>query len=108
MLDYKLELKTVEGCKGYVILKVPSMKERLMLLKEAGITGKDDAAGLDTLIQMMDKVSLFVKEVDLKVDGHEFKELESLGHYDFGMAAYTEIAGVVMNGIPRGKSLPAK
>jgi hypothetical protein len=107
VVDYKLEIVSVEGMSGYVILKVPSMKERLQMLKESGISGVSDGAGLETLIKMMDKLGDFVKEVNLKYEEYEFGDLETLGHYAFGMAAYTEIASVIMNGIPAGKKLAA-
>lgn len=103
MLEYKMEIKSVEGMRGHVTLAVPSMKERLKLLKESGLTGKAEDASLDTLIDMMDNVSVFVKSIDLKYEQYEFKDIESLGYYDFGMAAYNEIAGVILNGIPAGK-----
>lgn len=102
MLEYKHEVTSVEGMAGHVIVRVPSMKERLVLLKEAGVNGKEDA-GLDVLIGMMDKVSLFVKEVDLKMGDYEFKDLDAIGHYAFGMTVYNEVAAIIMNGIPAGK-----
>lgn len=106
MLEYKLEIngkeEGLEGVKGYVVLRVPSAKERLNMMKESNLTGAD-SVGLEQVIELMDKLSGYVKEVNVSKGDVECKDLETLGYYDFGTAVTNKVSAIIMGGIPTGK-----
>jgi hypothetical protein len=108
MLDYKLEISGIDEVSGHVIVKVPSMKERLKLLKDAGVNDKNSELGMDLVIQMMDRVSEFVKSAEIKVGDQKFSDLEAIGHYAFAMEIFQQVSAVIMNGIPLGKPLTSQ
>lgn len=101
MLEYKY-VPEIEGVEGHVILKVPSAKERLVLVKSAGISGED--VGLDEVIKIMDLAEEYIKEVKIKKGDVECDSFESLSYFDFGMEVINKSSAILMGGIPTGKN----
>jgi len=101
MLEYKY-IPSSEEITGHMIIRVPSVKERLTLIKEAGINAKG-ANEMDTMVKLMDKVNDYVKEMDITKGDVNCKDFDSLSHYDFGMEIINEVSTILMSGIPTGK-----
>ena len=103
MLEYRFEPKSVEGMTGHVIVLVPSVKQRLLLSKEVAAKSDSETGDIDRIINIFDKVPQYIKEIDLDINGMKFKDLDSLGYYDFGMTVCVEIAKTILDGIQLGK-----
>lgn len=108
MKEFKLDVTKIagmgkfDGISGHLIIKVPSMKERLAMMKDSEI--KSSNVGMDEVVKLMEASALCVSSVDVDYLGEKYTSFEDLGYYEFGSVIVNYVSGVVMNGIPLGKN----
>jgi hypothetical protein len=113
--EYKLEIESIkevvdgaertpeklEGVKGYVVINVPSMKERMALMKEIGYKEGGDTMALAA--NLMDQVDKLLKEVSIECGDVKCESADDLGYYEFGIEVMNRAGSIAMSGIPVGK-----
>lgn len=90
------------GVDGSLIVKVPNYIERLKLLDEQGISGKQED-GLKSAIKIVELAGKYVIKTDAVIDGEEIKSFEDLGIFEQGVKIINHVFSILANGIPAKK-----
>lgn len=109
MKSYKLDVleKDDNGdtvAEGFILLNVPSVKERVEMMKEMNLTSEDLENPIQQIIKCIPVFDKIVDKIEIKAGGQDFTELEELSYYDVFNKVFPEIATIMMNGIPLGKN----
>lgn len=95
---------------GHVIVKVPSYKERMKLMKDMGIDFKKaasgDTSGFDPEVFLekgYDELEKSLVSMEIKLGDEVITDLEDLSHYEVFQEFLMEMAGLMMGGIKLGE-----
>jgi hypothetical protein len=101
-----------ENFHGHAVIKVPSFKERMSKLKEAGIKVSSKGEFESDPLQMLDKCIDLVKEsvvsFEVVCGDQKVNDLEQLSYYREYQEFALEVGVLLISGIPLGESSRAQ